>query len=241
MRLLRFALPAILGFSGIASAGTLDISYDVSLGGARIMAADFTADKRADQYTGRFHAKTTGVSKLFSKVRLELSVNGRVAGGKLAPLQYHHERSKNGKAKERAVAFTNKGKVVTEGQDYPGTLLPALDGTLTDPISGLLTLTVTSKPCNMKLRAFDGRDVFDISTKPAGGDGNRLVCSLTYTPVAGNDVDEGDTDAKTYELTLVKATGDFAYIPIMLTGSSKGVPFDVTATNVNIDGTAFSY
>lgn len=241
MRILALPVFALFLSASTSFAGSLDINYDINMGGARIMAADFQAVQDGGSYSGAFKAKTTGVSKLFSKVRLKLDVQGAVQDESLRPSAYSYERSKNGKSKTRDIRFTGKGKVQTDGQDYPTTLLPALDGVLTDPISGVLSLALTAKPCNVKLRGFDGRDVFDISTKPKSSGDGRVVCTLTYTPVAGNDVDEGDTDSKSYELTLVKGAGDFPYIPVSLSGSSKGVPFDVTATSVSIDGSALNY
>ena len=222
-------------------AGTLEMAYEVNLGGAQIMAADFTGQSGQGNYSGTFSAKTTGVSKLFSKVRLSLVAKGRVKSGKLVPTRFDYERKKNSKTKTRQLAFDAAGKLVTEGQDYSETLLPSLSGSLFDPISGLFGLTQTDKPCNSKRRIFDGSDVYDISTQPSGGTADRPVCNLIYKPIAGDDVDDGDTESKTYEITFIRGTAEFPFIPISLTGSSKGVPFDVTASAVSIDGAAFSY
>ena len=217
------------------------MTYEVNLGGAQIMAAEFRGQLEQGTYSGNFTAKTTGVSKLFSKVRLVLAAQGKRKGSTLLPTRFDYERKKNSKTKTRQLNFDATGKVVTDGQDYADTLLLPLASAVFDPISGLFGLTQTDKPCNSKRRIFDGSDIYDISTKPSGGTADKPVCALIYKPIAGDDVDDGDTESKTYEITFTRGTGDFPYIPVSLTGSSKGVPFDVTSKAVSIDGATIDF
>jgi Protein of unknown function (DUF3108) len=223
-----------------AGAATLEISYGVNLGGAQIMAADFGATLSKTLYSGTFKAKTTGVSKLFSKTRYVLTTQGKAKTGQLLPLVSQYERQKNGKTRTRKLVFDGT-MIVTEGQDFPASALPALDSPVADPISAVFAMTVTDNPCNYRTRVFDGRDVYDISTRPKGGSAARPVCALTYKPIAGDDVDNGDTASQSYDITFATAAGAFTFVPINLTGSSKGVPFDVTATAVTIDGAALAF
>jgi Protein of unknown function (DUF3108) len=223
-----------------ARGGTLDISYAVSLGGAQIMEAGFSATVSKSAYTGEFTAKTTGVSKLFSKTRYRLTTRGKVKTSQLLPIASDYERQKNGKTRNRSLAFEDS-TILTEGQDFPPSVLPYLGSPVLDPISATFAMALIADPCNFRTRVFDGRDVYDIRTRPLGGTADKPVCNLIYKPVAGDDVDNGDRDTMTYDITFARAAGDFSFVPVSLSGSSKGVPFDVTATALSIDGAAFSY
>jgi Protein of unknown function (DUF3108) len=223
------------------AADTVSVDYDVSLGGSRIMKASYSAQFDEATYTANFSAKTVGVSKVFSKVKLNLSVNGRFTKNGLQPVQYGYFRKKNDKTKERNLQFNGDGSLKTEGSGYEEPILAALKKNITDPLSMLLKVSRSDKPCSGKHRSFDGRDVFDISLSPVSSDNGRLVCKLVYKPVAGGDVDDGETEAVIYGITLAPTKTAQTYVTISVSGSSKGVPFSVDATSVSVNGTALSY
>ncbi len=225
---------------GIA-AEVISANYEVSLGGTRIMKADYTATLDDDSYSANLSAKTVGVSKVFSKIRMNLSVKGSLSEAGLKPASYAYYRKKNDNKRERNLSFSSDGSLITDGADYGATITAALNNKVMDPLSMLLKLGRSTKPCSGKHRAFDGRDVFDVSLSGNGKSGGTLTCKLVYTPVAGNEVDEGDTSPQTYEITLVPYGDQGAHMPVKFSGSSKGIGFEASATSVSVNGTPLSY
>jgi hypothetical protein len=235
-----FAAATLVWGSTAFAADSVNADFDVSLGGARIMKASYAATIDGTQYTASFNAKTVGMSKLFSKIKLNLAAQGKVVDGAIRPQSYSYFRKKNDKTKERGLAFTGAGALKTDGAGYEADIVAAVSKGVIDPLSMVLKLSRSAKPCSGKHRAFDGRDVFDISLSGGGGGGN-VVCKITYKPVAGGDVAEGDTAPQRYEITLAPVGAGQGYVPVRITGTSKGAPFEANATSVSVNGTPLSY
>jgi hypothetical protein len=235
---------AAAGFFAVSPAwaeDTIAARYDISYGGARIMKGSYSATLTEGGYTAAFEAKTVGVSKLLAKIKLSLNASGKLAKANLIPTSYNYSRKKNDKRKERSLAFATNGDLVTNGHDYDPAVLKVMNDSVMDPLSMLLKLSRSKSPCSGKHRAFDGRDVFDISLSGASKDGASIVCKVVYTPVAGGEVDDGDTEPKNYEITLVPMGAADGYIPVRIAGTSKGVGFDVSATEISINGSPLAY
>jgi hypothetical protein len=223
------------------AADVISATYEISLGGTRVMKADYSATLGDGIYSAGLSAKTVGVSKLFSKIKLNMSANGSLSETGVKPVNYVYSRKKNDKRRERNLSFSPSGTLVTEGADYDKSITAALNNKVMDPLSMLLKLGRSAKPCAGKHRAFDGRDVFDLTLSGGGKAGSTLTCKMVYTPVAGNDVDDGDTEPKTYEITLAPYGDSGSYMPVKLSGSTKGVGFEARATSVSVNGTALNY
>jgi Protein of unknown function (DUF3108) len=232
----------LMGASASAQpADEISAGYDVSFAGARIMRASYSATLSDGAYTTALDAKTVGVSKWLKKIKLNMNATGKLNTSGVTPGSYNYARKKNDKRKERSLSFASNGDLVTTGTDYDESILKAISASVMDPLSMLLKLTRTKSPCSGKHRAFDGRDVFDITLSETGKTGTAINCKVVYTPIAGGDVDEGDTEPQSYEITLVPLGSASGYIPVRIAGSTKGVGFDVTATEVSVNGTALAY
>ncbi len=230
---------ALLGTA--LAADTVAVDYDVSLGGSRIMKASYAANFDGSNYDASFSAKTVGMSKVFSKIKLSLTAKGKMTDGGLQPVSYNYFRKKNDKTKERGLLFDQSGELVTDGAGYDAAVLASLKKSVMDPLSMLLKISRSDKPCSGKHRSFDGRDVFDLSLSTVSSNDGKLVCKLVYTPIAGGDVDDGDTEPQAYEVTLAPTTSAQSFITIRITGRTKGVPFDVSATSAAINGTGLAF
>jgi hypothetical protein len=243
MKPMKFIFAAALIFTATPAlaADEVNASFDISFGGARIMKANYAATLTDSTYSAAFDAKTVGVSKLVSKIKLNLNASGKLNKADVTPTSYNYSRKKNDKRKERSLAFAPNGELVTTGADYDKSILKVMTSSVMDPLSMLLKLSRAKSPCSGKHRAFDGRDVFDITLSAAGKNETSVTCKATYTPVAGDDVDDGNTAQQVYEITLVPMGKVDGYIPIRFAGKSKGVSFDVSATAVTVNGTALSF
>jgi hypothetical protein len=203
---LRFAFFAVaMSASSAFAADQIAANYEISLGGARVMKATYNATLDEKSYTAVLDAKSVGMSKWLAKIKLSLSAQGKMIGASLVPASYNYARKKNDKRKERSLSFSPKGTLVTDGADYDASIKAALHDKVLDPLTMLLKLGRSDKPCVGKHRAFDGRDVFEIKLSNGGADGGRITCKAVYTPLAGGDVEEGDTEPKNYEITLAPA------------------------------------
>jgi Protein of unknown function (DUF3108) len=225
----------------VLAADEISASYDISFGGARIMKANYSAIFNEGVYSAALDAKTVGVSKWLSKIKLNLNASGKLGKSDVTPTSYNYSRKKNDKRKERSLSFAPNGDLVTKGTDYGDAILNAMSSSVMDPLSMLLKLSRAKSPCSGKHRAFDGRDVFDITLSSGGKTETSVTCKATYTPVAGGEVEDGDTDPKYYEITLVPMAGVEGYIPVRIAGTSKGVGFDVSATSVSVNGSPLAY
>jgi hypothetical protein len=230
----------ILLVSPVQAADVISINFDISLGGTRVMKADYSATLDDSSYSATLEAKTVGVSKLFSKIKLNMSVAGGLSESGLTPVSYGYSRKKNDKRKQRNLSFAPGGALVTEAGDYDASILAAIKGKVMDPLSMLLKVTRSDNPCSGKYRAFDGRDVFDLTLSGGVGKGT-VICKVLYTPVAGADVDDGETDVTRYEISFAPMGNDKGYVPVRLTGSSKGVGFEASARSVTVNGQPLSY
>lgn len=215
--------------------------YEVTLGGTNVMKAEYNATLDGGQYQSKLTARSVGLTKLLSKYELSISAKGAVADADVRPASYNYARKKNKKLKERALTFGPDGNLDMQGADYGDAVYASLKDGVTDPLAMLLRLSRSGEPCKGKHRVFDGRDVFDISLSGAAKDKGSISCKLTYTPVAGGDVDDGDTDPQNYMVTLAPLGGAGGYIPVGISGRSKGVPFSVTATDVSYNGTPVDF
>ena len=223
------------------AADTVAVDYDVSLGGSRIMKANYSAQFDDETYAANLSAKTVGVSKVFSKIKLNLSAKGRFTKNGLVPIQYGYFRKKNDKTKERNLQFNSDGSLKTDGAGYEKPILAAVKKSIMDPLSMLLKISRSDKPCSGKHRSFDGRDVFDVSLTTVSSENGRLACTLVYQPVAGGDVDDGETQPVTYNITLAPTNTAQNYVTVSISGSTKGVPFSVDARSVSVNGAALSF
>lgn len=227
--------------NGALAADTVAIDYDVSLGGSRIMKANYSAQFDDEKYSANLSAKTVGVSKVFSKIKLNLSASGRFTKDGLLPVQYGYFRKKNDKTKERNLQFNGDGSLKTEGAGYEQPILAAVKKSIMDPLSMLLKISRSDSPCSGKHRAFDGRDVFDVTLTTVSADKGRLVCKLVYKPIAGGDFDDGETQPVDYEVTLARTNTAQSYVTVSVSGSTKGVPFSVDARSVAVNGAALAF
>ncbi len=219
----------------------ISVSYDISLAGTRIMKASYAATLNDVDYKAALEARTVGVSKLVSKIKLNLNASGSFSNNDVTPASYNYSRKKNDKRKQRSLKFAPNGDLVTTGVDYDASIMKAVSASVMDPLSMLLKLSRAKSPCTGKHRAFDGRDVFDVSLSSGSKNGSTVTCKAVYTPVAGGDVEDGDTSPKSYEITLAPLGTAPGYIPVRIAGSTKGVGFDVSATAVTVNGAPLAY
>jgi hypothetical protein len=241
MRVALFSLAVLTTIGSVVQAqDTFSARYEISVGGARVMKASYGATIDENAYSAKLTVKSAGMSKWFSEISLDLATKGKVAQSALLPVIYNYTRVKNDKTRKRAAQFAATGEIITEGTKHDAAVKAALTPATLDPLTTLLRLARSENPCQGKHRSFDGRDVFDMKLSGAGSENGRITCKIVYTPVAGGDVEDGDTDSKTYEITLAPLGGGNGYIPVRITGTTKGVGLEIEAKSVEVNGKPLS-
>ncbi len=94
------------------------------------------------------------------------------------------------------------------------------------------------KPCSGSFRAYDGKDVFDLSLSPDKPEGKKIKCKLTWTPVAGEAIKKGEKQ-ESYGMAIAPvqlASGRVLHVPMQITGRSNGLKVTVTVSSVTVDG-----
>lgn len=235
------------------AADTIGVSYIASASGAPVFKASLIATLDGASYSASFDGKTTGVTNMLSKYKIGLNVTGNASGSKLVPAKFNKATSKKKKDKYANVEFGAGSLTSLVTQDGPQTetpaVLSAIKGKAVDPLTAILRVAVSqgaagAKPCSGTQRFYDGRDVGDLSfslvKKMPVANGTAYHCKMTYSSVAGRNVENHDDAMVVYGLWLVpvaipssKAT---IYLPARLTGQYAGLSVSVEATGISVNG-----
>lgn len=218
----------------------IEIRYEISVGGARVMKATYVSEIDLSAYNSRLSIKSSGMSKWLSDIKLDLSTKGSASGSELMPRAYNYKRVKNDKTRKRKVLFRKDGNIETEKTKFDATMKNAFSVKTLDPLTMLLTLGRSETPCKGQHRAFDGRDVFDVSFSAAQKTGEELVCNAVYTPVAGADFEDGEIEKIPYVITMRSLGNSYGFAPVKITGTSKGLPVAIEAKSIQINGKTLS-
>lgn len=239
-----------------AAAETIELGYVVEIAGAQVMKAAYRTEIAGNQFESVLAGKTTGMSNMLSGYKMNLSAEGQFNGGEFLPGSFENNRKKKSKQnKTTGVIWSGAGNVRIEAAGgpipVPAAVAEALTGMSSDPLTAVLRLAnaQSQKPCSGRFRVFDGKDVYDLAlsfkktvtlASASESDPPGLECKLTSTPIAGNAVNDGETQTDSYGLTLAPVSlaqlGRTLYIPLRITGRSKGLSVVVTAGSVRIDG-----
>jgi hypothetical protein len=231
----------------------LELGYVVDVAGSTVLKANYRADIGGDSFEASLNGKTSGISNFFSGYKMNQSAAGKVVGADFIPGVFENDRKKKGKkAKSTDISWQADGGVMVARSGDMGPPPPAiaqvLGNSTSDPLTAILRMTHAqdAKPCSGKFRVYDGKDVYDLSlsfrkkialTPATLGEG--VECKLTWTPVAGNAVEHGDTDADSYTLSLAPMqlpSGRVMHVPLQIVGKTKGMTVTVSAASVTIDG-----
>jgi hypothetical protein len=184
---------------------TLDISYDLFVGGIPLGKAAMTARFQGADYKAVSTLETAGIVNAFWQSKIQASSNGFVERGSVRPALYD-SYSQNRKAERRQVtlAFGPEGpKSLYSDPPYPETRYRVSEeqqkNTL-DPLSAAIYLANSvnaenGKPCEALAPVFDGRRRYDVSLRFVRKTEVRMdnglyrgpvsVCQVQYNQIAG--------------------------------------------------------
>jgi hypothetical protein len=202
--------PPVFGAGGEATdrttpASTLDLSYDLYVGGIPLGKAAMTARFQGTDYKAISTLETAGIVNAFWKSKIEAASNGLVERGSVRPALYDsYSRDRKEERRQVTLTFGPDGpKSLYSDPPYPETRYQVTEdqqkNTL-DPLSAAVYLTNSvnaenAKPCEAVAPIFDGRRRYDVSLRFVRTTNVRMdnglyngpvsVCQVQYNQIAG--------------------------------------------------------
>ena len=187
--------------------GKLDARYDFTLAGISVGRGSWVIEIADDHYSTSASGQTAGLMRVLAGGRGQSSARGAIADGRIVPATYRSNIFTDKKYND--VRMTISGGVVREFSAEP--VMPPIPNRVplteahrrgvTDPMSAALFLVpgtgslFTAEACPRKLSIFDGRMRYDLHLTfkrvvrvkaEKGYQGNAVVCSVMYSPIAGH-------------------------------------------------------
>jgi len=184
---------------------TLDLSYDLYVGGISLGKVSMAARFQGDDYKALSTLETKGIVSAFWQAKIEASSSGLVTAGRIQPTLYDSFSQNRFVQKRHAtLTFGPEGpKTLLSDPPYDENRYPVTEEqrrkTL-DPLSAAIFLTSSStakeaKPCEVTAPIFDGRRRYDVvfnymkkaDVHMDNGlySGPAMVCQVHYNQIAG--------------------------------------------------------
>jgi predicted small integral membrane protein len=211
MRVFRLLVAVLLAALALADAGPahsqakLDADYAVTLLGIPIAHITWTVAIQPDQFSAAANGSTSGLLRTFSAGSGTASANGSVGTAQPKPANFALNITNSKGSDGEKIVFT--GGHAKEYLDHPQTTSPswvplteAHRVGVIDPMTALLFHVpgngnlVVPQACQRKIAVFDGHMRYDLQVAfkrldtvraNAGYQGPVVVCSVSFSPVAG--------------------------------------------------------
>ncbi|HXJ00545.1 MAG TPA: DUF3108 domain-containing protein [Micropepsaceae bacterium] len=188
-----------------APASTLDLSYDLYVGGISLGKVGMSARFQGEDYKAISTLETSGIVNAFWQAKIEAASSGLLNEGRVQPSLYDSfSQNRSEQRRHATLTFAPDGpKALTSDPPYGENHYPVSENqrkrTL-DPLSAAIYLTSSAtakqeKPCDAVAPIFDGRRRYDVAfTFVKKTDvhmdnglysGPALVCQIHYNQIAG--------------------------------------------------------
>lgn len=249
-RLLRTAIPSVLALIMATPAAAADarahMTYDVYVGGLRMLEVESDLTLGADSYDVDLSAHIVGVAAAFSGWRSDVRSSGRLEGARLRPARNTVQRINGDSDKTTTITFLGEGRIDVEMVPSskpkreqtipPQRLVEALDP-LSGVVSILQALHAGTPACAGQVPVFDGRRLYRADLSDSGTvmlakaeqglySGAARRCTLSLTPMVGdfNFGDERRTAKPTEYLQRTARAPDQRVITTWLASPGGNLP-----------------
>ena len=268
---LIYAAPA-LGVGGEAPeegpASTLDLGYDLYVGGISLGKVSMSARFQGSDYKAISTLETKGIVNAFWQAKIEAASNGLVSDGRVQPSLYDSfSQNRSAPRRHATLTFSPEGpKSLLSDPPYGDNRYPVSDDqrkrTL-DPLSAAVFLTSNArlapeKPCDALAPVFDGRRRYDVAfsfvkktdVHMDNGlySGPALVCAIHYNQIAGYQqsvIDQNKKFPKMYAwVVAAKSSADpkrTYLIPVRVWAETDYGIVVALASQVRLDGQSLSH
>lgn len=243
---------------------TLDLSYDLYVGGIALGKVAMSSRFEGNDYKAISSLETKGIVNAFWQAKIETAASGSAGPDKLQPTLYDSFSQNHAVRRQHAtVLFDPNGpKAVSSDPPYRDNKYPVSDelkkGTL-DPLSAAVYLTSgiatagDSKSCQATAPIFDGRRRYNVVSSFVRNTGVRMdnglysgpamVCEIHYNEIAGykqSIIDQNRKMPKMYAwVVTVQSSADpnrrYA-IPIRLWAETEYGVVAAVASQAKLDG-----
>lgn len=185
---------------------TLDLAYDLYIGGIPFGQAGMTVRIEGDRYTATSTLETQGIANRLWRSKIETAANGVIGDTRVRPNVYDSfSTRRSGRRQEVTLQFDEDGPssvfavpTYNDPEDFRTT--EEQKHLSLDPLSALIFLTSShyaddSEPCNITAPIFDGRRRYDVgfsfvrrtdvSMDNGIYSGPALICEVHYVQIAG--------------------------------------------------------
>lgn len=166
-------LPALARAADSATARTLDLTYDVYLGGLHIFTFDVDMTLQSDRYRVAAEGATQGMVGWMYEWRTSLSAEGRERDGRIEPERYDAASNWQGNQRNVQLGFDGDGGYALErtpppepDPDVEGGLPETLPEGTVDPLSLAVAASqalVETGRCDQTVPVFDGQRRYDLT------------------------------------------------------------------------------
>ena len=244
-------------------ASTLDLSYDLYVGGISLGKVAMSARFQGTDYKAISTLETKGIVNAFWQARIEASSSGLVNDGRVQPSLYDSfSQNRSQQRRHATLTFGPEGpKALTSDPPYDENHYPVSENqrkrTL-DPLSAAIYLTTSAtakqeKPCEAVAPIFDGRRRYDVAfnfvkktdVRMDNGlySGPALVCQIHYNQIAGYQqsvIDQNKKFPKMYAWVIpAKSTANpnrYFMVPIRVWAETDYGVVVALASQVKLDG-----
>ena len=258
----RLAVGAMLWSFAVAGAhaGTLHVTYSVSLVGLPIGVANLEANLTQSSYTIDARAKISGLAYLFSRARGASTGSGAIVENHVVPATFATIASNANMTRTIRMSLSANavtGVDITPPFDDKPDRVPLTERDkqgVVDPVGAVVVPVPAKGPlvgpasCDRKIPVFDGYTRFDIdlsyvgqrNVSAKGYNGPVAVCAIRYVPVAGHRRDRPSTkfmaDNKDLEVWLAPVASAHVLLPFRVSARTMMGTAVIEASEFNIAG-----
>ncbi|WP_343715238.1 DUF3108 domain-containing protein [Inquilinus sp.] len=240
------SLIALAAGPALAADAGARMTYDVYVGGLRMLEVTSGLSLGRDRYDIDLSAHVVGIAATFSSWRSNVQSSGALEGPRVRPARNVVERINGDDARTTTITFLGGGKmdvviVPSKKPKREQTIPPAQLTHAVDPLSGVVSILqamhVGAEACKGQVPVFDGRRLYraDLTDGGAvmleksdlgiyGGEAQR--CTLTLTPMVGdfNFGDERRTTKPTEYFQRSSRVSEERVIETWLASPGGGLP-----------------
>jgi hypothetical protein len=236
------AVAADAAGAALFAQGRLEAHYTVSLAGLPVGKGAWTIDIAEDHFSAAASGATSGLMQIFASGQGQSAARGSIVGGQLVPASYASSIVTDRKYDD--VRMVISGGTVKEFVAEPPAvpnpsrvpLTEAHRRGVIDPMTGSLFRVpgngnpLSPEACPRKLSVFDGRMRYDLHLSfkrmenvraERGYQGPAVVCSVTFSPIAGHIPDRAAikylAELRTIEIWLAPIANTRVLAPFRVT------------------------
>lgn len=192
--------------AGVLAQGRLEARYNATLAGVKLGQGTWIVDAGDDQFTAVASGMTTGLARVFGKGEGTSASRGVVKANEFSPTSYSSSVTTGKKTDEVRITLnggTVKDFAVTPPVPPSDQRIPVTDAhkrNVFDPMTASLVRVpgngdlLAQDNCKRHTGIFDGRMRYDVNlafkrfdkVKVKGYEGQVLVCSVYFAPLAGH-------------------------------------------------------